>query len=163
MKTRKYFVSNSSSSSFVCEICGEERSGMDMCLSDADMVECQNGHTICEEHVLNREEKPEPTVEEARTKYKAWCKEENWRKGYLDDLELDDDEFMAVYEDFINDYESDNGISEESCPICQFKISTTGDAASYLLKQLGMTKEQFAEKLKNEFGDYKKFKEYLKG
>ena len=47
MKKRKGFVSNSSSSSFVCDVCGNDVSGMDMCLDEAEMAECKNGHTVC--------------------------------------------------------------------------------------------------------------------
>ena len=56
MKIRTGFVSNSSSSSFVCDVCGEECSGMDMCLSDAQMYQCENGHTFCESHALEVDE-----------------------------------------------------------------------------------------------------------
>jgi len=59
MKIRTGFVSNSSSSSFVCDVCGEECSGMDMSLSDADMCECENGHTFCTSHTLNVDEEDE--------------------------------------------------------------------------------------------------------
>jgi hypothetical protein len=45
MKIRNGFVSNSSSSSFVCSICGEIESGMDLCLEDVCMVQCVKGHT----------------------------------------------------------------------------------------------------------------------
>ena len=43
MKIRNGFVSNSSSSSFICEVCGQDASGYDMSLSDAEMYECING------------------------------------------------------------------------------------------------------------------------
>ena len=55
MKTRKGFISNSSSTSFVCDVCGEEVSGMDMGLSEAEMSECENGHTFCDSHMLKAE------------------------------------------------------------------------------------------------------------
>jgi hypothetical protein len=47
MKTRFGFVSNSSSSSFVCELCGNTEEGYEMSLSAAGMGECVNGHIIC--------------------------------------------------------------------------------------------------------------------
>uniref|UniRef100_A0A6M3LCM6 Uncharacterized protein n=1 Tax=viral metagenome TaxID=1070528 RepID=A0A6M3LCM6_9ZZZZ len=63
MKIRTKFVSNSSSSSFICDYCGHDESGWDLCLSEAAMVECTRGHTFCDEHlpkeiieVLNDEE-----------------------------------------------------------------------------------------------------------
>jgi len=55
MKIRNGFVSNSSSSSFICDICEENVSGMDVCLSEAEMSECQNGHTICDSHILHKD------------------------------------------------------------------------------------------------------------
>lgn len=56
MKIRYGFVSNSSSSSFTCNVCGETQSGMDMCLSDAYMFGCTNGHYVCNEHKLKDNE-----------------------------------------------------------------------------------------------------------
>lgn len=53
MKLRKGFVSNSSSSSFVCDFCGSVESGYDACLSDFDMSMCEHGHTFCNDHTLN--------------------------------------------------------------------------------------------------------------
>ena len=50
MKIRTGFVSNSSSSSFTCDFCRENVAGWDMCLSEAEMVACVNGHVICESH-----------------------------------------------------------------------------------------------------------------
>jgi len=48
MKIRNGFVSNSSSSSFTCAVCGEDHSGMDLCLSECEMFECENGHIFHE-------------------------------------------------------------------------------------------------------------------
>ena len=51
MKIRAGFVSNSSSSSFIWDVCGHDASGWDLGLDDAGMVECRRGHIICDSHV----------------------------------------------------------------------------------------------------------------
>lgn len=52
MKIRKGFVSNSSSSSFICDVCGESYSGWDATLDEAEMFECVHGHTVCLSHAV---------------------------------------------------------------------------------------------------------------
>lgn len=52
MKIRNGFVSNSSSSSFVCEVCGEARELWDGNLTEAEMCECTNNHVMCLDHLL---------------------------------------------------------------------------------------------------------------
>ena len=56
MKIRNGFVSNSSSSSFICDVTGRVESGWDICLEEAEMYQCNNGHTFLEDYVINKEE-----------------------------------------------------------------------------------------------------------
>ena len=53
MKFRNGFVTNSSSSSFICQICGDVQSGWDMSFDEAEFVECENGHEFCVSHLIN--------------------------------------------------------------------------------------------------------------
>ena len=78
MKIRKGFVSNSSSQSFVCDVCGYETSGWDLSLSEAEMVECENGHTLCQEHVL------EASQEQLREILDSVCKREDISQEDID-------------------------------------------------------------------------------
>jgi hypothetical protein len=53
MKIRAGFVSNSSSSSFVCEISGSAEGGYDASPSDCGMARCVNYHTFMQEFILD--------------------------------------------------------------------------------------------------------------
>ena len=64
MRIRVGFVSNSSSSSFVCDVCGRQESGWDLCLSVAEMAECENGHTFCQSEIKHTDENLDEHVEE---------------------------------------------------------------------------------------------------
>lgn len=57
MKIRQGFVSNSSSSSFVCDITGANESGYDIGLRDAGMAECVKGHTFVRSCIDGLDEK----------------------------------------------------------------------------------------------------------
>lgn len=53
MKVRNGFVSNSSSSSFVCNVCGEIESGFDCSMKDFEMSQCEHGHVFHDSHIEN--------------------------------------------------------------------------------------------------------------
>jgi len=46
------YVSNSSSSSFICDCCGHVEPDWDLGLDEANMKECVNGHIFCVDHTL---------------------------------------------------------------------------------------------------------------
>ena len=54
MKIRSGFVSNSSSSSFICDCCGIAEEAYDGIL-DTGMCMCKNGHTFCNEHIIDED------------------------------------------------------------------------------------------------------------
>lgn len=56
MKIRMGFVSNSSSSSFICEVSGEMYSGYDANLENFDLVSCQNGHIFGSQYIKGTKE-----------------------------------------------------------------------------------------------------------
>ena len=69
MKIRLKFVSNSSSSSFICEVCGNVESGYDLSYEDVGYVCCEHGHVMCKEHILCNKETFKELYEENEELY----------------------------------------------------------------------------------------------
>jgi hypothetical protein len=144
-KIRLGFVSNSSSSSFVCEVCGTTESGMDASASDFDMAECQNGHTYCLSH-----------------------------RAEFDPNKISNDDWLGIIEDFLDPkwYKEENAQAKELlaagkhheildlmeenssespwflCPICTMTVISEGDMKSYLKKITGVTESEVFEEIK---------------
>lgn len=189
MKYRKCHVTNSSSSSFVCDICGRIESGWDMGISEAEMYKCVNEHTFCCDEALdvNKEDLIKMILEEG------------WNKASNGDV-ITEEEFNDMEWEDVMEYCSDGGyyeIPECFCPICNFIEYSESDLSEYLLKEYDIPRDEvFAEvkafnkrrkKLydneyityvckkfnlnpteivagwRDRFGTYAAFKEYLRG
>lgn len=173
MKIRTGFVSNSSSSSFVCDFCGNDVSGWDASLSEAEMFQCINGHTICLNHLTEEEKEsvnnPFKTKEEF---IKAIMDSKDGQNSYWNEKA---DELLAEitdenWEDLINERYIGNftdGPNYDApasvCPLCTFKDISGDDIGNYLLKVLGQTKEQLLETVKTKFKSYKEFQTFIQG
>ena len=156
MKIRNGFVSNSSSSSFMCDVCFEEISGMDLGLEEAQMYECNNGHIFCECHVEE--------MDTDMASVKKFCLEETDadEDEKIEILAMDDDELMELaenYDYFDNDREE---YPSSNCPICTFKHPRIWDTQKYFLKKLGLTETDLMDELKKQFKNYDEFEEFIK-
>ena len=145
MKFRKDFVTNSSSSSYVCEICGRSESGWDLCLSECEMMQCVNGHIFCCDEALEK-----PTKEEMI----KMILENAWNIHYdyaaHDDIEVSEEELLNMDEyTLFEDFMSEDGyydVLESVCPICNFIEYSEYDLSAYLLKEYGVSRDEvFAE------------------
>ena len=133
MKIRQGFVSNSSSTSFLCEVCGEVESGMDMSLDDAGMYECTNGHTFCVAHAIGNS------------------------------VVGEDGEKILTERSLVLEEGDEYNIPAENCPCCSFKELSSFDLTKYLLWKTNMSKEAIAEEIRGRFANYKTFQDYLEG
>ena len=160
MKIRNGFVSNSSSSSFVCDVCGSTESGMDASPHDFDMETCCGGHTFCMDHASGL---PEPTPSELRSNIKAridgmtWLKDKNRNQKYEELENTPDDEIQ----DYWNDNYDDEGVSECQCPICSMSALNHDDAFSYLKLKYGISNSDILVEIKGRFPSYKDFKSFI--
>lgn len=152
MKVRKDFVTNSSSSSFICDVCGYETSGWDMGLYDAEMVECENGHIFCDNEVI------EPTREKLLEIMDSIVKESKYHEKEWED----DDEVESLFALYLSEYEGRYNLDECMCPICQMEVLTDNDFISYTSKKYKINSTELLKEIKEQFGTYKEFKEWLK-
>lgn len=149
MKFRKDFVTNSSSSSYVCEICGRTESGWDIGLSECEMMECVNGHVFCCDEALG---KPSKEVMVKTILENEWNKvhKYNWKAHTYDDKEYTEEELLMLDDaQLFNDFYTNDGyyeVSECVCPICQFIEYSEYDLSAYLFKEYNISREEvFAE------------------
>ena len=146
MKVRLDFVTNSSSSSYICQICGREEIGWDLGLSEIEMIECVNGHILCREHMMPVPR--EKLIEEILNR-KYWDEEDaNFTLVYdrKDLEEKDDNELINILIEVGNGDEYD--VPECFCPICQFEEYSERDMAAYLMKKYHVSKDEVFEEIK---------------
>lgn len=145
MKFRKDFVTNSSSSSYVCEICGHTDGGFDVSLSECEMMECVNGHTFCCDHALGMPTKKEMVKMIMENEWNR-----HWDSSLCDYKKVSEEELLEMNENTLfDDFCSDGGyyeVPEFICPICQFIEYSEYDLSAYLLKEYGVSRDEvFAE------------------
>lgn len=135
MKFRKDFVTNSSSSSYICEICGAECIGMDLSLSDAEMSYCVNGHCVCDEDMYAIP--MELMISELM--------QVTTRHGEEDLAGMSYGELRDQYNYY---YDGRWNVPEECCPICRFEEYSDEDMAAYLLAEYKISREEVFSEIK---------------
>lgn len=146
MKIRSDFVTNSSSSSYVCEICGRSESGWDIGLGECEMMECVNGHIFCCDEALEQPTKKEMIKIILENEYNK----DHWDITLRTHRDFTEEEISAMDEDILfNNLLTEGGyygVPECMCPICQFIEYSEYDLSKYLSKEYGVSREEvFAE------------------
>lgn len=137
VKIRKSFVSNSSSSSFICDVCGETFSGMDLSYGDVDCHTCVSGHIFCDEHMVGE-------VEDYITRGDVIEYLTDWKDDVVEEIKtMSSEEYEEWVEEYKDEYLYDlfnDELPEVCCPICSFKIITKDMLVDYITRETGITR-----------------------
>ena len=141
MKIRTGFVSNSSSSSFVCDVCAYSEAGWDG-QYDIQVVRCQNGHEMCEEHVDIPEKITEENKQELFNYIKEYCPTEKCPKidESLDELQS----WWAKTRRWL----FSEGIDAKDCPICNLSVVKDGEIVKHLLEKYDLSRKSVEEEIR---------------
>jgi hypothetical protein len=151
MKIRYGFVSNSSTSSFLCGVCGADAAGYDMCLSEAEMFQCEHGHEFCEEHVLRSDEFWDACELGSETR---------WSK--VEDHELTSEDRWKRCG--LTESEQRYALPAMFCPVCNLDVISDSDLLRYILQDLEYScnaREQVAERIRHSFRSFKELNDWL--
>lgn len=174
MKIRAGFVSNSSSSSYICEICGDVG-------EDDDIVTCEREHTFCIYHLhhslfskeivsayvarsesLSEHDKQElirliRAVDPStfnRLRGSLYSKSDNPTLHQIDVL-LDDLGYNVEM------WEIRENLPPEHCPICNLEVFTDHDLIRYFTASTRMSRNDVIAAVKRRFNNYETFNNYL--
>lgn len=143
MKIRNGFVSNSSSSSFICEICGLKaysQSGEIEYCEDVEMKYCNEDgdHTYCVEHENDE----------------GVCPICSYQILSLFDAES--------YLQKTTTYTREEAFKEIKEINKRRKVLRTGEYMEYCLKKIGKTSDDLFNEIKSKYIDYNDFRKYLR-
>lgn len=157
MKIRNGFVSNSSSSSFVCEVCNHTETGFDVGYEDVGFVRCENGHIMCEGHLINPDLN-EPVVDD---EYGEQCISAT-NCPICNYLEIS---FKDIRCYFLNttDITIDVVMDEIKKINKRRRKVYDNEYVEYVLKAKGITVDQLLLDLKNQYPVYADFKTTIRG
>lgn len=178
MKIRLDFVTNSSSSSYICDISGRVESGWDLPLEDAQMYECTNGHIFSDQFLVKDfsdvtfDELHKAMIERIAAD-KERLKNYPGRDYLIKNLETSErqiEEVVANKKDtqwlneFANDvleWNSRYGVNPAYCPICTLTNLSDSDCLRFFIKAQKMNKEAVLQEIRKDFGSYESFLEFL--
>jgi hypothetical protein len=150
MKIRMGFVSNSSSSSYTCDVTGITESGWDYGLEECKMCECRNRHVFLQKFL------PKPIDEIMQEVIEDW-KEEERASGESTEEEIESISLNSCCSDDILSY-----INPKYCPICSLKHIPDYVRSTYLRYRLEISEEELDAEIREKFKDIDEFRKEMR-
>ena len=158
MKIRSGFVSNSSSSSYVCDVSGEAFEVSDGCFWDVGLCNCKAGHVFQKKFLVPWV--PEyPSRDEMLAKLDSMTDSKRACEAFR---VLKDHELKTKYAKFFMGGEGGYETNVNQCPICT--LTNLGDdmLLNYVLGKTGGTRATLISEIKDEFVNYEAFQRFIK-
>jgi hypothetical protein len=179
MKERHGFVSNSSSSSFICCISGEAEAGYDCSNSEMGYCQCENGHEFLASYLDGvKLDDPRDWVKclddsmfSDKHSSLGWKERHEIERHAMETLiELKEyygeDIYNKVLAEFEDDFESftevDYNLSAKLCPVCSMKEIVSDDMVNYLLKVSGKSAAEIKQEMKDKFSSLDELNKFVK-
>lgn len=156
MKLRHGFVSNSSTSSFLCCVCGQMEAGSDSCgMADYGFCRCEHQHEMCTDHMLDGSE--DVSIEQMKKYLLENVVDEEELK------EMTDENIQEAYEENASEEDSVYDFPERFCPVCQMKSIEDERLTTFILKKLGTTKSEVVKEIQKTYKNYDEFVKAMNG
>lgn len=176
MKIRLGFVSNSSTSSYICTCCSSVEAGFDLCREEAGFYMCENGHDLCSScaptevevrnYVYNMSGKDFlHFLKNADSTYSEWnadkiiafCEnlDNKKLKEKVKDLGIPSDEQQEL-DSFLS-----TRVPKELCCICTLKSLDDYTVGRYLLVRNHMSYNDLIKDVQESFKNYQKLNQFI--
>lgn len=158
MKVRNGFVSNSSTSSFICEVCGRTESGYDGDGCAAyDMTYCENEHTYC-----NDEASKETGMAKNIYSHKD-SNETHETNCPICLMEVFSESDLSAYLEKVTGVSREEAFAEVKKLNKRRKKLYNGEYNMYVCTKNGLSVDKLMEEAKAKYGDYIGFHKFVFG
>ena len=160
-------MSNSSSSSFLCNVCGRMESGYDASPGDFMMYEGICGHTFCQSEINTTFTLKEllESVEELgyNCSLSDVVDEIKEKISECGESSLCDDEFRERMLDIITSEIGSSEMIRCACPICSLKYIPVEDRYYYLLRKFNLNDTEIENEINSKFNNLDELQKYERG
>jgi len=154
MKTRNGFVSNSSTTSFICDICGETYTGWDACPQDDtyDCSLCENEHIICNSHL---------TSEVEYTRGDFGDKVISAKDCPICNFTTYAEREMVIYLEKTRGIKKEEVFDKVKAINKRRKKLHNAEYVTYVCEKFSLTDEILLKEIKDKFNDYDAYKQFI--